>query len=126
MTGPEVAEAHAQFLGDDLGERGLAEPRRPVQQHVVERFAARLRRLDEHPQILADLFLADEFVECERADMPLRPVLGQRFARHVAGRRFLAHRANSRKASGTSACTLASSPSFFTALLVAATASARR
>ena len=33
------AEADAQLAGDDLGERGLAEAGRAVQQHVVQRLA---------------------------------------------------------------------------------------
>ena len=35
-----VVEGHLQFFGDDGGKRGLAQPRRPVEQHVVHGFAA--------------------------------------------------------------------------------------
>src|SRR4029078_7995883 len=38
------ADADAELLADDLGERGLAETRRADEQNVVERLAARLRR----------------------------------------------------------------------------------
>ena len=61
------AEVHAQFARDDLRQRGLAEARRADEQHVVERFLARTRGLDEHRQISARLLLADEFRQ------PLRP-----------------------------------------------------
>jgi len=38
------AEADAQFAGDDLRQRGLAEAWGAVQQDVVQRLAARARR----------------------------------------------------------------------------------
>ena len=41
------AEIDAQFARDDLRQRGLAEAGRADEQHVVERFVARPRRLDE-------------------------------------------------------------------------------
>ena len=64
------AEVHAELARDDLRQRGLAEPRRADEQHVVERLVARARRLDEHRQIGARLLLADELGE------PLRPQRG--------------------------------------------------
>ena len=57
---------HAELVGDDAGERGLAEPGRPVQQHVIERLAALLGGLDRHVQVFADAFLADVVVERPR------------------------------------------------------------
>ena len=57
------AKAHAHFARDDLRERRLAQPRRAEKQHMVERIAPRLRRLDEHAQIVARRLLTDEFVE---------------------------------------------------------------
>ena len=46
--------------GDDVGQRGLAQPGRPGQQHVIQRLAARLGRLDEDLQLLAQHRLAHE------------------------------------------------------------------
>ena len=60
------AEADAHLAREDPGERGLAEPRRAVEQHMVERLAAALRGVDEHAQILARGLLADELVEALR------------------------------------------------------------
>ena len=57
------AKSDAQFLCDDLRQRGLAESRRPEEQHMVHRLPPRLRCLDEHAQILARSFLPDEFGE---------------------------------------------------------------
>ena len=57
------AEADAEFARDDLRQRRLAEAGRPDEQHMIERLAARFRRLDEHAQILARRLLADELVE---------------------------------------------------------------
>ena len=41
------AKPDAQFARDDLRQRRLAQTGRAVQQDVVQRLAARLRRLDE-------------------------------------------------------------------------------
>ena len=40
-------ESHAEFAGDDVCERCLAEPRRPNKEHMIERLAPRSCRLDE-------------------------------------------------------------------------------
>ena len=48
------AEADAELAGDDLRQRGLAEPGRAEEQHMVERLAA-LGGLDEDLQVLARL-----------------------------------------------------------------------
>ena len=53
-------QRHAELGGDDAGQRGLAQPGRAGEQHVVERLAAALRRLDEDRQLLGDLLLVDE------------------------------------------------------------------
>ena len=66
-TGPEVERSgRAHLVGDDVGERRLAQPRRPEQQHVVERLAALARRLHEDAQVVDDLPLADVVVELPR------------------------------------------------------------
>ena len=45
-------EVGAPFVGDDVGEGGLAEPRRTAEQDVVERLVARPGGLDEELQLL--------------------------------------------------------------------------
>ncbi len=55
------AEVHAQLARDDLRQRRFAKSRRPDEQHVVERLFPRACGLDEHREIGARLFLADEF-----------------------------------------------------------------
>src|SRR5262249_25538389 len=94
-----AAEIHTELARDDLRQRGFAEARRADEQHVIERFLARPRGLDEHRKILARLFLADEFGKLLRPQRGLRRVLvaaigthklasGAR--RHVSGpRRYL-------------------------------------
>ena len=61
-----AADADAQLARDDVGERRLAEARRPAEQHVVEHVAARARGLDLHAQVLAHRLLADVLVERPR------------------------------------------------------------
>ena len=60
-------EAHAQLVGDDVRERRLAQARRAVQQHMVERFLTHASGHDEHLQVLHHLALAAEAVEREGA-----------------------------------------------------------
>src|SRR4249919_521202 len=79
MTGPELAR-------QDLRERGLAEARRPDEQHVIERFLARLGRLDEDGQVRARLLLADKLGEPLRAQRAVRGVLLAAFGRYQAAR----------------------------------------
>ena len=57
----------AQLVRDDGGERRLTQPRRPIQQDVVERFFAQPRRFDEHGQIFLDFGLADVLPQRPRA-----------------------------------------------------------
>ena len=61
-------DLHAHLVGDHVGQRRLAEPGRTVQQHVIERFLALLRRRDRHLQVLADAVLADVLVQDARAE----------------------------------------------------------
>jgi hypothetical protein len=44
---------------NDVRQRGLPQSGRTEQQHMVERFAALPRRLDENRELLANFFLAD-------------------------------------------------------------------
>ena len=67
ITGPAVGRiATPSSLAMTRGERRLAEPGRPVEQHVIERLAALLRRGDRHLQVLAHAILADVLVERPR------------------------------------------------------------
>ena len=61
------AEIDAELARHDLRQRRLAQARRADEQHMVERLAARLRRLDEDLQIGARGRLADELGEHQRA-----------------------------------------------------------
>ena len=58
---------HIQFLGDDGGERGLAQARRAVEQHVVHRLAAHAGGFDGDREILFELALPGEIGEAARA-----------------------------------------------------------
>ncbi len=62
------AQVHAEFVGDDVRERGLAEAGRSENQHVIERFAASTRGFDVDRHLLAHGALADVFVQSLRAD----------------------------------------------------------
>ena len=55
-----AAKLDAELVGDDRRQRRLAEPRRPGEEDVIERFAAVAGGAHEHAQVLAELLLADE------------------------------------------------------------------
>ncbi len=73
-----LLQVHAHLARDDVGERGLAEARRPEEQHVVERFLAVPRRGDEDLELLADLRLPHVFGELARAQRPFLALLHRR------------------------------------------------
>ncbi len=54
-----LAQVDAELVGDDVAERGLAEPGRAEQQHMVHRLAALARCTDEDLELLARLALSD-------------------------------------------------------------------
>ena len=60
-------KVRAQLARDEPRERRLAEARRTVEQHVLERLAALLGRVDRDAQILDDALLSDVLVEGARA-----------------------------------------------------------
>jgi hypothetical protein len=68
-------ERHVELGGDDLRQRGLAQPRRAGEQHVVERLAARRRRLDRDRELLAQAVLADELPKRAGAHRAIELVL---------------------------------------------------
>ena len=78
-------ERRLELGGDDVGERGLAEPRGPGEQHVVERLLAPARRLDEHLELAGHLNLVDEVGEAPRAQRAVELLVG-------AGEPGLGHR----------------------------------
>jgi hypothetical protein len=51
-----------------VGERGLAEAGRAVEEEVVERLAALLGGVDGDAEIVLELLLADELIEATRAE----------------------------------------------------------
>ena len=68
-------ERDVELAGDDVRERGLAEPGRPGEQHVVERLSAPARRLDEEAELVLDLVLADEVLEPRRPQRAIELLL---------------------------------------------------
>src|SRR5262249_31774599 len=79
------AEADAELARHNLRQRGLAQPGRADEQHVVERFLALARRLDEDAQVGARLLLADELLEPQRPQRGLADVLLAALAGDKAG-----------------------------------------
>ena len=71
-------ETHAQFVGDDVRESGLAQSWRAVQEGVVERFAAELRCLDKDAQVFHHLRLSAEVIEAQGAQCVLEVLLLRR------------------------------------------------
>ena len=113
------AEIDAQFARDDLRQRGLAEARGADEQHMVERFLARPRGLDEHAQVRARLFLADEFRQPLRTQVGVHVVVAT-FGSDQAARGV--HFASSLKPCRISVAVSAPSPALRAAAAIAAAA----
>src|SRR5436190_620448 len=94
----------------DLRQGRLAEAGRAEEQHMVERVAARARRLDEHRQILAHRLLADEIAQPRRAQRRLA-ALGDRGVDQARALRRLAHWLSSFKPARISESSAAFPPS---------------
>ena len=62
------AHRDAKLLANHIRERRLAETRRTVQQHVIERFVSLFRRRDRHLQVRANTFLTDVVVQRSRTE----------------------------------------------------------
>ena len=58
------ADVDAHLLGDDAGQRGLAQARRAVEQHMVQRLRAAAGGLDEDGEVLLGLLLSDVLLQC--------------------------------------------------------------
>src|SRR5690606_30804863 len=67
------ADIHVHLIGDDVGERGLTQARRPVKEDVVQRLAARLGRLDEDAQIRLQQLLSGEVGQMLGAQQAVNP-----------------------------------------------------
>ena len=67
-----MLEGRAEFVGNYVGERSLAEAGRAVKKDVVERFAARFCGLNRYVEIFFDLVLADELDEPLRAELEFK------------------------------------------------------
>ena len=74
-------DARAHLDRDDVRQAGLAEARRPGQQHVVGRLAALARGRHEQRELVDDVALADEVLQPARPQRPLELVLGRRARR---------------------------------------------
>ena len=87
-----LAQVHPELVrGDDVRERGLAEPGRSEHQQVIQRLAARRGGADEDLHLLAHHRLAHVLVETLRAKRPLHGVLalgGERRDQPVLGHGF--------------------------------------
>src|ERR1022692_2801075 len=59
-------EGRAEVARDDIGERGLAETGRTMEQHVIERFASPPRRLDGDLEVFDDGPLPDIVIKTGR------------------------------------------------------------
>ena len=58
-----MLEGDGEFVGNDVGECGLAEAGRAVEENVVKGFATGFGGLNSDVEIFFDLILADEFGE---------------------------------------------------------------
>src|SRR3546814_13221209 len=92
------APADAQFVGDDVAERGLAQPGRAEDQHVVERFTAAFGGLDVDRQLLAHRLLAEVFIQPFGPDAGLDGLV---LARGVGGDDAVVGPAPDRKGGGS-------------------------
>lgn len=68
-------EAHAQFVGNDVAQRGLSQSRRAVQQHVVQCFASQSGCLYKNAQVVHHLVLPAEVLEVQGAQGVLEVTL---------------------------------------------------
>src|ERR671922_74640 len=64
-------DGNIQFVGYNLRQRRLAEPRRTIQQDVVQRFIAAACGVDSYLDVFLDAFLPDVFIEPPRAHADL-------------------------------------------------------
>jgi hypothetical protein len=82
------ADLRPHLGGHDVGQRRLAQPRRAVEQDVVDRLIALPRRVDQDRQVLLDPILPGELIQPSRPDAGLQDqlVLGDLRAGHPLDR----------------------------------------
>jgi hypothetical protein len=73
--GRRSAGSHVQFVGDDGGQRGLAQAGRAEEQHVVQRLAAGFGGFQGDGQLLFGFGLADELAQPAGAQFQLKALL---------------------------------------------------
>ena len=77
------------LIGDDVAQCGLAQSRRTMKQHMVQRLAAQLGRSDKHAQVLDNLVLPGKVLKPNGSQRPLKVLIGlQRLSPDV---KFLLH-----------------------------------
>ena len=69
-----LTEIRPHLIRYDGGECSFAKSGRTIEEHVIQRFVARERRLYEFGQIRLDLILSDVFVQTPRAEAILPAV----------------------------------------------------
>ena len=67
-----LLEADVELIGDDGGEGGFAQARRPKEEHVIERLAAGFGGFKGDGELLFGFGLADEFSEPTRAQFEFK------------------------------------------------------
>ena len=65
------AKASTHLVGDHVGKRGLSQPRRTGEEHVVEGLVAVFSSCDKHAKVIAHPLLAAVLVERGRAKAPV-------------------------------------------------------
>ena len=70
-------QVDAHLVGDDAGERRLAQAWGAVEQHMVQRLPPQLGRVDEDREVLLGLFLADVFRQLSGTQRQFSLVLPQ-------------------------------------------------
>src|SRR5215469_13583214 len=66
-------DRNVELVGDDLRERGLAQARRTIKQHVIERLIAAARGVNRNLDVFLDPLLPDVLLEPTRAHADLDP-----------------------------------------------------
>ena len=64
-----LAQVHLHFIGEDVGEGGFAQARRPEDQHVVQGFGAFAGGADENLHLLTHPRLTDVIRQPARTDL---------------------------------------------------------
>ena len=83
------AQIDAHLVGDDAGQRRLAESRRAVEQHVIERFAPPPRGLDVDGEVSLRLLLSGVVGQRPGPEAHFSVVLWREAGRHNRGLVFL-------------------------------------